>query len=684
MSDIIPNVVVSMPSQLFTLARKFQAASNGKIFIGEIDTDPTIPENQIQVYLENEDGTTVPVSQPLIINQAGYPVYNGQIAKFVTVQGHSMAVYDSYGAQQFYYPNVLKYDPDQAYHMLRSELSSPSGVSMIGGAVYRVDSVDIMLSSLGFSPRPGDVCITSGYYTKGDGGGAEYVYDESNSSADDGFITHKAISGGAWVLIDNRSRLPLQVAGVKADGVTDDREAFISALKSKRKLSLSGVMVISGDSINLSDFSENQSLGIDISGTGTESRIDFTSGDGGFHATEFFRDLTLKNLSIDNAAKDKKGAGFTCPKGAEYISWENVTFRFWKIGFDVHAWNSTLSGVDVRGCQYGGLFSGTSLTCTSGYAHSCDYGWMLGFRYNKDGDTISRSPQALSYSNFLSLAADNCGISYKAGMVQGVNLGSSGAEGYQGDCVVDLSEYPPRTFRASLTISQLDIYVENSSSALLSIIKEPSFDYGVYGSVLIKDCRMYSDRDVPLFNRSGMGFGISNTGFSREITRSDTSGISMPDNIQVGNAFDGIDSSGVNIGNYIGLKKTKAIVSVSKATSTSRVIIRVHDSSINFARGVSAFGVVKFFPVNNQAANAGADCGSVQFSVASDYAGGMDSVNAQKAGKLDTVSVYKRTSGSVIELAFAINNTIDYIAEIDFWSNGRFNSGNKSYYIEKQ
>lgn len=113
MSDIIPNVVVSAPSQQFTLARKFQAASNGKIYIGQIDKDPTIPENQIQVYLENEDGSTTPVAQPLIINQAGYPVYNGQIAKFVTVEGHSMAVYDSYGAQQFYYPNVLKYDPDQ-------------------------------------------------------------------------------------------------------------------------------------------------------------------------------------------------------------------------------------------------------------------------------------------------------------------------------------------------------------------------------------------------------------------------------------------------------------------------------------------------------------------------------------------------------------------------------------------
>ncbi len=128
MSDIIPNVVVSAPSQLFTLARKFQAASNGKIYIGKIDTDPTIPENQIQVYLENEDGSTIAVAQPLIINQAGFPVYNGQIAKFVTVEGHSMSVYDSYGAQQFYYPNVLKYDPDQFRKLIENGNGSYVGI----------------------------------------------------------------------------------------------------------------------------------------------------------------------------------------------------------------------------------------------------------------------------------------------------------------------------------------------------------------------------------------------------------------------------------------------------------------------------------------------------------------------------------------------------------------------------
>ncbi|CTU04593.1 phage head-binding domain-containing protein [Escherichia coli] len=130
MTDITANVIVSMPSQLFTMARSFKAVANGKIYIGKIDTDPVNPENQIQVYVENEDGSHVPVSQPIIINAAGYPVYNGQITKFVTEQGHSMAVYDAYGARQFYFPNVLKYDPDQFSQQLAS--FDPPGTNLIG------------------------------------------------------------------------------------------------------------------------------------------------------------------------------------------------------------------------------------------------------------------------------------------------------------------------------------------------------------------------------------------------------------------------------------------------------------------------------------------------------------------------------------------------------------------------
>ncbi|EDJ7030008.1 phage tail protein [Salmonella enterica] len=113
MTDITANVVVSNPRPIFTESRSFKAVANGKIYIGQIDTDPVNPANQIPVYIENEDGSHVQITQPLIINAAGKIVYNGQLVKIVTVQGHSMAIYDAYGSQVDYIANVLKYDPDQ-------------------------------------------------------------------------------------------------------------------------------------------------------------------------------------------------------------------------------------------------------------------------------------------------------------------------------------------------------------------------------------------------------------------------------------------------------------------------------------------------------------------------------------------------------------------------------------------
>ncbi|WP_244577481.1 phage head-binding domain-containing protein, partial [Escherichia coli] len=165
-----------MPSQLFTMARSFKAVANGKIYIGKIDTDPVNPENQIQVYVENEDGSHVPVSQPIIINAAGYPVYNGQIAKFVTVQGHSMAVYDAYGAQQFYFPNVLKYDPDQ----LRQELESGIGASIIGyGSSTVKDALDSVVNKrvLYFS-RFGTLQSLQSYITSNNLKNVEIIFDQ--------------------------------------------------------------------------------------------------------------------------------------------------------------------------------------------------------------------------------------------------------------------------------------------------------------------------------------------------------------------------------------------------------------------------------------------------------------------------------------------------------------------------
>lgn len=130
------SAVVSMPSQLFTMPNRFGAVLNGSIYIGEVDTDPTQPENQIPVYVENDEGVAVQVSQPIKINGGGYPSYNGAIKKFTTSQGHSMAVVDSLGVQQFYFGNVLKYNPNQDISQFKESLASTSvsspGSDLIG------------------------------------------------------------------------------------------------------------------------------------------------------------------------------------------------------------------------------------------------------------------------------------------------------------------------------------------------------------------------------------------------------------------------------------------------------------------------------------------------------------------------------------------------------------------------
>ncbi|MCK1966875.1 phage tailspike protein [Franconibacter sp. IITDAS19] len=131
MADIVADFFIGAPTSPFTTPKTLKPISGGKVYVGQVDTDPTLPENQIQVYLKGEDGTPVPVQQPITLNSGGFPVYNGLVSNFYTSQSYSMAVYDAFNALQFYYAKAPLSDASE----LREQLSSADGVNLVGNAV---------------------------------------------------------------------------------------------------------------------------------------------------------------------------------------------------------------------------------------------------------------------------------------------------------------------------------------------------------------------------------------------------------------------------------------------------------------------------------------------------------------------------------------------------------------------
>ena len=106
-----PYYLVAMPSSHFTTSRTNKPIANGKIYIGKPDTDPKSPENRIPIYVVNEDGREVEINQPISINSAGYPVYNGQVMKFITKERYSTAIYNAYDALEYYWHDLAIVDP---------------------------------------------------------------------------------------------------------------------------------------------------------------------------------------------------------------------------------------------------------------------------------------------------------------------------------------------------------------------------------------------------------------------------------------------------------------------------------------------------------------------------------------------------------------------------------------------
>lgn len=129
--------IVQAPFQNFT-GLDGRPLTNGKVYIGQVATDPTVPANQIPVFWDED--LTIPASQPLQTN-AGYIVRMGTPTRAYVATDYSLSVLNSSNVLVFY---VQKYGVvNLSLYAKLSDLASSIGSSLIGfiqsgaGAILR-------------------------------------------------------------------------------------------------------------------------------------------------------------------------------------------------------------------------------------------------------------------------------------------------------------------------------------------------------------------------------------------------------------------------------------------------------------------------------------------------------------------------------------------------------------------
>lgn len=115
---------IALPFPYFADPNRGRPIFNGQIFVGQPDTDPEIPLNQIPVSYIDNNGNSVALTQPISTNSGGYPVNsNGDVVSPQVGQSYSLKVLDRTGSQAFYSPVVV-------------DRIGQSQNEIIGGSIY--------------------------------------------------------------------------------------------------------------------------------------------------------------------------------------------------------------------------------------------------------------------------------------------------------------------------------------------------------------------------------------------------------------------------------------------------------------------------------------------------------------------------------------------------------------------
>lgn len=122
----------------FTNPANGQPIGIGSVYFGRPDSDPkNQPSNRINVYAVQDNGTEVLLSQPITLNAAGQPQYNGSPKQLrIELAGsdtsYCVQVFDKNGAQKLYTARVTP-ALDSFSGVTKAELATPNSTIVVAG-----------------------------------------------------------------------------------------------------------------------------------------------------------------------------------------------------------------------------------------------------------------------------------------------------------------------------------------------------------------------------------------------------------------------------------------------------------------------------------------------------------------------------------------------------------------------
>ena len=132
---------------------KSRPVFNGQLFFGVVDQDPTQATNQKLVRGVLEDGTIIPLPQPISTNQGGTPTYNGSPIILDIDGDYSYTAHSRDGVPLYYFPRVA--NPESGSQGFSGVVVTEVKVLSAGQTVIDLDNLGANESVLYYKPVGG-------------------------------------------------------------------------------------------------------------------------------------------------------------------------------------------------------------------------------------------------------------------------------------------------------------------------------------------------------------------------------------------------------------------------------------------------------------------------------------------------------------------------------------------------